>query len=144
MSGFYWTIASAVRWTWVNSIWHFWERNLFPIALSSTTWSIAGFRFDTSRSRKFWSTVKPQSSYFDATSGVAILKFGREKNLGSKMFDFRRATVFLLEHRFSKHKIPRYAKNVEVMAYWLHLWMQPFFVLGNLISKSQFSDSRYF
>jgi len=33
------------------------------------------------------------------------------KNLGAKMFDFRRATVFLFGRRFSKHKMTRYAKN---------------------------------
>jgi len=32
------------------------------------------------------------------------------------MFDFRRATVFCLRHRFSKHKMTRYAKNLGQMA----------------------------
>ena len=42
------------------------------------------------------------------TSGVASPKF-----LGAKMF--RRATVFCLGRRFSKHKMTRYAKNVGGM-----------------------------
>ena len=47
------------------------------------------------------------------SSGVASPKFfGGPKNLwGAKMFDFRRATVFCMEYRFSKHKMTRYSKN---------------------------------
>jgi len=34
------------------------------------------------------------------------------------MFDFRRATIFCLGHRFSKHKITRCAKSLGGMAPW--------------------------
>jgi len=42
-----------------------------------------------------------------AGSGVASPKF-----FGAKMFGFRRVTVFCLRHRFSKHKMTRYAQNL--------------------------------
>jgi len=38
-----------------------------------------------------------------------------------KIFDFRRATVFCLGHRFSKPKMIEYAKNVGGMPRWQRL-----------------------
>jgi len=46
-------------------------------------------------------------------SGVVSPKFG-----GSKIFDFRRVTVFCLGHRFSKHKMNGHAKTLG--GPWLH------------------------
>jgi len=55
-----------------------------------------------------------------ATNGVASRKIE-----GGKNFNFRRATVFCLGYRLSKHEITRYAKIWGVMAPWLRLCLQP-------------------
>jgi len=36
---------------------------------------------------------------------------------GTKMFEFKRTTVFYFGGRFSKHKMTRYAKNLGSIAY---------------------------
>ena len=42
------------------------------------------------------------------------------------MFDFRRATVFCLCYRLSKHKMARSSKNLGGHGHpWLHLWIFP-------------------
>jgi len=39
--------------------------------------------------------------------------FGRAENMGAKNSDFRRATVFCLGYRLTKHKITRYSENLK-------------------------------
>jgi len=53
---------------------------------------------------------------FHQRSVVVSPKILGGKNFGgSKMFDFRRATLFCVRYRLSKHKMTRYSKNLGAM-----------------------------
>ena len=56
------------------------------------------------------------------------------------MFVFRRATVFCLEYRLSKHKMTRYSKNFGGLARWPAL-ATPFFSSVQYISASRQSQN---
>jgi len=51
-------------------------------------------------------------------------KFGEPKNFGgSKMFDFRRITLFCLEKRLSKHKMTMFSKHFGGPWPFWHPWL---------------------
>ena len=71
------------------------------------------------------------------TSGIASPNTWGAKNLGTKMFDFRRVTLFCLEKRLSKHKMTIFSKNWGVWllcAPWLRLWLWLHLRLGLALS----------
>jgi len=94
------------------------------IGQKAGVWSIASYKnpfhsnYSCNRSEQWLSNRGTCTPYLlgyakvlQEVSSVASPKFW-----GSKYFDFTRATVFCLEHRFSKHKTTRYARNSGGMA----------------------------